>query len=120
MAQQESIKKADIILLIGVVLISLFFILFSVFNNNSNNIVEFYHDNKLIYKINLNEEHAVNVGNMQFYVEHNSVRALKSDCPNQNCVHTGKISKAGQAIICLPNKVVARIVGKSEVDSYAY
>lgn len=38
-----------------------------------------------------------------------------ADCPDELCVKQGKISKNGQAIICLPHKVVVRVV--SEDDS---
>ena len=33
-----------------------------------------------------------------------------SDCPDQICVHTGKISKIGQAAVCIPFRVVLRII----------
>lgn len=39
----------------------------------------------------------------------------EADCPDKLCVKQGKISKNGQAIICLPHKVVVRVV--SEDDS---
>ena len=29
-----------------------------------------------------------------------------SDCPSQDCVRTGWISKPGQQIICLPNRLI--------------
>lgn len=33
-----------------------------------------------------------------------------SDCPDQICVHTGKLDKVGQAAVCIPFRVVLRIV----------
>ena len=41
------------------------------------------------------------------------VRVLESDCPTQDCVHTGQISKAGQSIVCLPARIVITLVGTS-------
>lgn len=38
----------------------------------------------------------------------------KSDCPGQDCVHTGTIHRAGQSIICLPEQVVIRLEGSGE------
>jgi len=35
-------------------------------------------------------------------------------CPKKICIKTGKISKVGQSIVCLPNKAVVYIEGKSE------
>ena len=39
------------------------------------------------------------------------VRVTRSDCPTQDCVHTGQISKAGQSIVCLPARIVITLVG---------
>lgn len=36
-----------------------------------------------------------------------------SPCPNQICIQQGKISKPGQWIACLPNKIFIRISGTS-------
>ena len=34
-----------------------------------------------------------------------------SDCPSQDCVRTGWISRPGQQIICLPNRLVISLLG---------
>lgn len=39
-----------------------------------------------------------------------------SDCPGNDCVHSGAIHEAGRSIVCLPNRVEIRIEGASEVD----
>ena len=47
-----------------------------------------------------------------------SVRVSDSDCPGQDCVHTGAISRAGQSIVCLPAQVVVSLVStSSDVDA---
>ena len=47
-----------------------------------------------------------------------SVRVSDSDCPGQDCVHTGAIARAGQSIVCLPAQVVNSLVGAaSDVDA---
>ena len=38
----------------------------------------------------------------------------ESPCSNKLCIKTGKIHLTGQLIACLPNKVVARIVGDED------
>ena len=37
-----------------------------------------------------------------------------SDCPTQDCVHTGHISRAGQSIVCLPGQVVIHLEGAAQ------
>ena len=39
-----------------------------------------------------------------------------SDCPTQDCVHTGRISRAGQSIVCLPAQVAVQLVGAASPD----
>ena len=40
-----------------------------------------------------------------------------SDCPSQDCVRTGWISRPGQPIICLPNRLVISLFG-TEPESF--
>ena len=35
----------------------------------------------------------------------------QSDCPTQDCVHTGTISRSGQSIVCLPARIVIQLTG---------
>ena len=49
----------------------------------------------------------------EIIVENGTIRISSADCPDKVCVHTGKISKSGQTICCLPNKLFIRIAGKS-------
>lgn len=34
-----------------------------------------------------------------------------SDCPTQDCVHTGAITRSGQSIVCLPARIIIRLEG---------
>ena len=38
----------------------------------------------------------------------------RSDCPTQDCVHTGHISRSGQSIVCLPARVVIQLEGGTD------
>lgn len=40
-----------------------------------------------------------------------AVSVTESDCPNQDCIHSGAISRAGQSIVCLPARIVIELVG---------
>lgn len=39
------------------------------------------------------------------------LRVALSDCPTQDCVHTGTITRSGQSIVCLPARIVIRLEG---------
>lgn len=34
-----------------------------------------------------------------------------SNCPTQDCVHTGIIARSGQSIVCLPARIIIRLEG---------
>ena len=40
-----------------------------------------------------------------------SVWVSDSDCPTQDCVHTGHLRRGGQSIVCLPAQVVVHLEG---------
>ncbi len=39
------------------------------------------------------------------------LRVAESDCPTQDCVHTGTITRTGQSIVCLPARIIIRLEG---------
>lgn len=42
------------------------------------------------------------------------IRVAESDCPTQDCVHTGIVSHSGQSIVCLPARIVIQLVGGAD------
>lgn len=47
------------------------------------------------------------------WIESDGVRFQDASCPDRLCVRTGKISRAGEAAVCLPARVSVRIEGGS-------
>ncbi len=41
----------------------------------------------------------------------------QADCPDQVCVKTGWISRGGQSIVCVPNRIVITVSGGAAVDA---
>jgi len=53
--------------------------------------------------------------------ERGRIRFLESDCPNRTCVNSGWLTRAGDRAVCVPSRVVIKIVGKNpEMDTRAY
>jgi hypothetical protein len=59
---------------------------------------------------------------VEIAVRDGAVGFVRSDCPDKICVHTGFLSIPGQSAVCLPNRVVVRIVAHEEEapDSMIY
>ena len=51
---------------------------------------------------------------LEIAVENGEVWVVSSDCPTQDCVHTGPISRSGQSIVCLPARVIVTIEGAAD------
>ena len=68
----------------------------------------------------LNEEKTVTIDgtyHLTIALTEAGVQVTESDCPTQDCVRTGVISRPGQSIVCLPEQVVIKLVGSgSEAD----
>ena len=43
--------------------------------------------------------------------EGDGLRVSEADCPTQDCVHTGTISRGGQSIVCLPARIIIQLTG---------
>jgi len=52
------------------------------------------------------------LGETVVVIEDGAVQVISSPCPEKICVKTGRISKPGQWIACLPNRVFISIQGR--------
>ena len=70
----------------------------------------------------LNEDQTVDIdGTNTLVIKDGAVRIEKADCPDQVCVYHRGISRNGESIICLPNRVVVSVRSSedSELDGVA-
>jgi hypothetical protein len=49
-------------------------------------------------------------------------RVTDASCPDKTDIQSGKITKPGQMLVCVPNRVTVRIIGKgaAKVDKVTY
>ncbi len=45
-----------------------------------------------------------------FTIKDGVVQMTSANCPDSTCVHTGSISRVGETIVCLPHRLVLKIV----------
>lgn len=84
-----------------------------------DSVVQIFQGGNMIRELPLNADVSIEIcGDYVNTVEVRNGRAgfADSDCPGQDCVHSGWISGAGRSIVCLPNRVEIRITGASDVD----
>lgn len=50
-------------------------------------------------------------------VTNGKIAIIESNCPGQDCVHSGSISHSGRILVCLPNALEIRVISDdSDVD----
>lgn len=68
-------------------------------------------------KIKIDSEYGDNL----LLLEQHQVSILQSSCPDKLEVKAGVITRAGQQLVCLPNRLVVRLEGSREdVDGVTY
>lgn len=81
---------------------------------------EIYQDGQRIKTVSLGQDQTFSVAGQftnQISVENGAIAFTASDCPGQDCVHSGKISHSGRSLVCLPNGVEIRVTSQgSDVD----
>ncbi|HPC38020.1 MAG TPA: NusG domain II-containing protein [Exilispira sp.] len=79
-----------------------------------------YNGNKYSYSLSENQTITLKNGLIIVEIKDKKVRVKQSDCPDKICVKRGWIEKPGQFIICMPNKLIVKIVGNEQYDSITY
>ena len=112
------IRKADIALFIALVLLGGALAVPAMFFDASGDTVKIAVAGKLFGSYPLDEDRKIEVkkgGNVNLVIiKDGYVKMESASCKNQICVHTGKIKRAGQSIVCLPNRVSVTIEGESD------
>ncbi len=104
------IKKADIILFIGLLLISLSLLFAFIFlpKETGNTLVITQNGNE-IEQISLKEDKTIFLGENKVVIKDGKAYMEKAVCPDKVCVHQGEISKVGEAVVCLPQKIILEV-----------
>lgn len=75
---------------------------------------------KPVYKGDLMEDRKVTIkgdyGDVRIQIKDGKVAVVYAECPNKVCVRTGWRSLSGESIICVPNRVIIRILGEETND----
>ncbi len=108
-------KKADLLIALILVLIAAAgFFAFRFVNDEEGNTVKVTVDGEVFGSFSLSGpertiEIPVKNGICRLLVKDGAADMTYADCPNQICVHHAAITSKGEAIVCLPNRVVAEI-----------
>ena len=89
-------------------------------NSKQAAMAQIYLNGELIKTVNLDQDQRFVVTDKysnEITVENGEITVTASDCPGQDCVHSGSIHNAGRILVCLPNGMEIRVIsGMSDVD----
>ncbi len=97
-------KKGDILIAATSVFIS-FALAVALFFKGGATTVTVKQNNQTVYSGSLYRDTEIKLSGNTVTVKSGKVYMSWGSCKNQLCVHKGEISKVGESIICLPNKV---------------
>lgn len=72
------------------------------------------------YLLDQDQEIQINDTNI-LVIKDNEADMIDANCPNKECVHQKSISKKGETITCLPNKIIVQVTNgeMAELDGVA-
>lgn len=89
-------------------------------NDQNAAVAELYLNGEKIRTLSLAEEQTFSVTDRytnEITVAGGKIAITQSDCPGEDCVHSGFIGSTGRSVVCLPNGLEIRVVaGQSDVD----
>lgn len=114
------IKWSDSVLFLIPILIAVI-TLFNIFDNQANSMALIIVDGEQVKTIDLSKADNDTIDlKLKFQniieIKDGKVGISHSNCPDKICQKSGFISKFGQVIICVPSKLVIKIIGKSKFD----
>ena len=66
------------------------------------------------YSLRVDGEYSLNGGTNLLVVADGEAYVSEADCPDLVCVRTGRVSRGGERIVCLPNKLEIKVIGGGE------
>ena len=118
MDKRKLISRNDLIIISIVVICAIcFYLIYALRTNNTGTHAEIRMNGNVILTVSLEENKIFSVEEhpaVQFIVRDGRIAFYASDCPDQICVRNGFLHLAGQASVCLPNRIVLNIVSPAD------
>ena len=116
-------KKNDWILAGSILVAAVLFIIVNFYLIHSEGAkVNVTVDGELFVTYLLEEDQQIDInGTNMLVISNGKADMTEADCPDKLCVHQKAISREKETIVCLPNKIVAEVIGapESELDAIA-
>ncbi len=124
----NKLTKADIILVLCIVLVTVISVVFIAFCNTGEATgFEITVNGKLYATYSFSDledgeiiEIKTEYGYNKFLYKNKSIMCIETDCTDETELHAGSINKPNQVLICMPHKLTVHIIGKNSIDAVSY
>ena len=117
---KDKTTRRDLLLVIVLILLAGgLYIGNRIMNRKPAVIVEVSIDGVVVEELDLSKDMEIVIkgyqgGTNTLVIENGQAYIADATCPDKICIYQGKISRSGEMIICLPNRMIAKIVGQEE------
>ena len=66
------------------------------------------------HSLSEDNEYILNGGSNILVVKNGKAYMKEANCPDKLCIHQSKISRTGERIVCLPNRLMAYVIGEGD------
>ncbi len=115
------IGKSDIILILVLLLasLSIFAVHTIMSSQGSNALCRITVNGELYGTYELDRDQTIDIDHTNVCtIRDGKVKMISANCPDQICVDSIAVSRNGESIVCLPNRIVITIVGAGESAEY--
>lgn len=109
----DYVKKNDVYLVTFLTLLSLLILLFNIFSPKNGDTVIIYVNNEEYMTLPLDTDSTIKINDTNVLsVKNGEAFMLSATCPDHTCMKQSPISSSKRDIVCLPNKVVVKVIKK--------
>lgn len=115
---KKALSKTDILIYVSVAAAAVFLLVYFAFFTGGGRAADsvVIRSEGGVRTLPLSENETLDISscgiNLTVEIKDGGVRVLRASCPDKCCVETGRISRAGQSIVCLPAHVTVTLEGE--------
>lgn len=113
----------DIIVVLSLLIVALLILMFIEKNSNVATNANVYYKNELVLSIDLTKDETRNYvvegtnGEVLIEASFGSIQVIEETSPFNICSKQGEAKFVHEVIVCLPNEVIIRLEGTSDIDT---
>lgn len=116
--KRNTVGKRELLLVLAVLLIAgALFVINHFTRSKTANLLEISKDGEPYLTLELKDDQTYRLADSDdnynvFEIKGGEVWVSEASCPDKLCMHQGKIKEDGEMLVCLPNRVIAKVIGQ--------